>query len=174
MTTEKRQAPLLENLQIPVNPNYDWNKDPSEQANYFNPVTLCNREVAYANKIIEIASKLAAANKQLAVARLRARTVRREITRIEAGLLGGQEPPKEYTKNLVLQAAYVQQLVRGSEYADNHRLLSDELITLEDSIEEQDAKINSGYKALDALKLASQNLQTALSFYKAEMKTTFR
>lgn len=160
-------------LPIPTNPNYDWSEG-QNQANFFNPVTLCNKEIQYANDIITITGQLIEYNREIGAKKFRLRQLEDQREDMETAALADQPPSQAESKNLKLLSAYILNAILTSSNAEEYQRVCAEQAEIEQDLIPLEIKKSSAESALDALKLVSQNIQTALSYYKAEMKTFAR
>lgn len=155
---------------IPVNPNYDWDKPPTEQADYVNPGTLANKVVFYANKIIDIADRLTAVNTELTNVRLELAKLKTRKEDIEFDTLAVEDFSQAQTKNMTLLTANLRSSIQDGPFAAEYQEVCSRITDLEAQKMTLEMRKDSGDRMLDALKLVSQNIQTTLSFYKAELK----
>lgn len=137
-------------------------------------MTLCNKEVQYANDIIDITGKLIEYNKEIGQIKFRLQQLQTERDDMEALVLVEEPPTQSESKNIKLLSAYILGAMLESPNAERYKALCEEQAILEQDLIPLSMKKNSAEASLDALKLISQNIQTALSYYKAEMKTFTR
>ena len=161
---------------IPVNPRYDWSKGPADQehGDFFNPVTLCNKEIFYANSIIAVVDQITAVNTSLGNIKYNIHKFKSRKQEIEETVLVTEEFSRDQTKNVVTQTAYLRERIKSSDYADEYAEVESQLRKFEQDLFKEQARADNGRLTLEGLKLVSQNIQTALSFYKAELKTGFK
>ena len=157
---------------VPVNPDYNWEQDPTDQAAYFNPVTLCNKEVHYANSIIQLVGVLMKLNTAVGALKLKIKKLKLRKEDMEADVISREEPGKKDTSNLMLLNAFVRGKLLESEQGEEYAKVVEEWRSSEEQLSQLEVKRDNTYRALDALELVSQNLQTALSYHKAEMRIT--
>ena len=156
---------------IPVNPEYSWDTEPQLQPDYFNPVVVNNKVIFYSNEIIKATDNLTGITQEVAAIKFNLRQWRSRKEDIEEEIITGEEWSKEESKNLTVLMANVRMRVRDTDYAEEYFDLVRKIRDGEEKLEILTVRVDNGYRILDALKLVCQNIQTALSFYKAEMKS---
>jgi len=156
---------------IPVNPQYSWDEEPQLQPDYFNPVVVNNKAIYYANQIIAATDNLTELATEASHHKFSIRQWKSRKEDIEEDIITGEEWSKEESKNLTVLMANVRMRIRDTDHADEYFDLVSKIRNAEEQLEILTVRIDNGYRILDALKLVCQNIQTALSFYKAEMKT---
>jgi hypothetical protein len=157
-------------LLIPTNPDYDVDgAEPT--AELANPVTVNNQQVLFANEAIRVTQDHVALNRDRTRLKLELKATRRAKDAIVRDLLRRFPPGSANdTKTLKLLDAYVWRKAEEFNEAERLRLLEEEEQHLEDEIERLEDEGHNKALAMAALKLASQNAMTFLSYVKDEAK----
>lgn len=172
MTTKRR---LADDLRVPVNPLYDHDVDPEENPyQFWNPVSATNTLVVLANAALEVAQ---AVNDEMAARTAtwrRKKEVEKEIERLEQRLIVKDPltPTEAKTIKLVSAAVWRRAIDQGVEEA--LQALYDERDALDEQHHEHDERIEAGLMWNKTNEKVSDNIKTALSFYKDERKRAYQ
>ncbi len=165
---EPPRSPLL----IPTHPDVDPDEDQGAEAtDLANPVTVNNRQVLFANEAIRIAQRHVGLNRQILKLKLELKVTRRAHEKIVRRVLT-EFPPERVsdTKTLKLVDAYVARVADRARVSEELALLENEQARLEDEIMKKEAEAENQQLAMSAIKLASQNAMTFLSYVKDEAR----
>lgn len=176
MTAEKaraKEAQFFEGLQVPVNPNYDFEKDPSLQTDYANPVMLSNKLVLYANALLQITKGVMGLARRREGLRLERRTSELKLNAMRREVLAQNPAPPAASKNLALTEAYVFRCLESNGVIDLWKALEATVNRLEDEIEGLKQEEDNLKYSVHTIKLASENITNKLSYVKAEAKMGF-
>lgn len=159
---------FFENLQVPVNPDYDFESDPEGQADYANPVMLSNKLVMYANAMLQITKGVVFLARKRERLRLERKELERALTALRRAVLSKHPAQGSAAKNLQLTDAHVFSalVVEGQDaiWTETERKiarLDDEI----DGLKEEEENLK--YTA-HTIKLASENITNRLSYTKHE------
>lgn len=167
--TDKERV-FFENLLVPVNPEYDFDADPTGQFDYANPVTLNNQLVLYTNAGIELTKKVVVLNRRREKLRLDKKDVERKLKALRQNTLAKNPAPPSAAKNLALTDAYVQRCLEADGFFLEAQAHEATVATLDDKIDLMKEEAENLFFTMNTIKLASQNIMTHLSFVKNEQK----
>jgi hypothetical protein len=172
MTTKRR---LADDLRIPTNPLYDHDVEPEENPyQFWNPVSATNTLVVLANAALEIAQAVNDEMSARTVTWRRKKEVEKEIERVEQSLIVKDPltPTEAKTIKLVASAIWRRALDQG--IAEQLQALYDERDVLEWRHNEHDERIEAGLMWNKTNEKVSDNVRSALSFYKDEKKRAYQ
>jgi len=157
-------------LKVPVNPEYDFEQDPHDQAEYVNPVTLAHKQAYVMNYAVEVTAALTRINLRLADLKVQLRAAERAQEDFEAALLARFPAPAAERKSNKLLEAYITRLAFESGGQEIYGKLIAERRAREDELELATADLENARYVHQTLKLLSELGQTYLSFYKHEVR----
>jgi hypothetical protein len=169
--TDPREPRRPHPLTIPTNPDYAPPDVSGDEAELANPVTVNNQQVLFANAALRVAQEHVEVNRRLVGARLELRVARRDFDDAMRAILKAHPPASANdTKNLKLTEAYVWR--RAEENALDGALRAHERLVQarEDEVTRLEAEADNKALAMAAIKLASQNAMTFLSYVKDEAR----
>lgn len=166
MTEDVRPSAIAKRLTIPTNPTVSPDVDPSGDYEYANPVALNNRVVLYANAIIECTDLISQYSTRLEAAKLAKRKAERQLEDFEGRLLRVHPAPKGHNTLKALQSHIEKVAWEKDETGDQYHELQDALRKAEDDVARWAAKMAQQRDWLEAIKLASHNVGTFLSYVK--------
>jgi hypothetical protein len=173
--TESKKRRLVDELRVRVNPEYDHEVDPVENPyEYWNPVTATNDLVKLANATIEITQVIADAMRERTRAELSLRKVNRELEVLEHSLLVDHPLSPTEAKTLKTVAAAVQSRVYTAGIVAEFQTLRTLQAQQEDLLLTLQERIDVGHAWNKATERVSDNLKTALAFYKDERKRAYQ
>lgn len=158
----------LGKLKIPVNPDYNWDKAPEEQAEYANPVTLNNRIVELANATITVAEAIMVLQRQRGVCRSALKAAQDALEDFEQDLLVKYPPSTSATKSNRLVTTYIRTVAFQHGLQDQYRELRDRVRELELEDITLHTRLESLKTAQQGIESITVNIQTHLSYVKAE------
>lgn len=167
--SERRK--LSEELKIRVNPNYDHEAGPEgNEIQYWNPVSATNDLIKLANAALETAQRISDSMRAKTELSTEKREVENDLEKLERELLVKEPPTASEAKSLKLINAAVER--RAQEQGRNEELnqLRDELRSIEADMEKEQSVIDKGFMWLKANERMSDNIKSALSFYKDERR----
>lgn len=174
MTTEKKARRLGDELMIRTNPEYDHEVDPSEnEFQFWNPVSATNDLIKLANAALEVGQAVSDSMKRRTAAAVKRRELELQLEDLERELLVKEPPSASEAKSLKLISAAVERRATEAgrlEELQKIRAQIDVYIKAE-SIEQH--KIDSGMMWLKVNERVSDNLKSALSFYKDERRREY-
>lgn len=158
---------LIQDIIIPVNPDYSWELDPFAQLEYVNPVTLNNHEIRLANAAIRISQSVIGINKHIASLRSAMADTKAAIEDLEQELLS-KNPAPSSTKTLKMLASYVRTLAFSNGQDEKYGLLLRTLRKDENELTKREIELDSLKFTWQTIKLTGEHIQTHLSFVKSE------
>lgn len=169
-----RKSSLLTSLQIPVYPDFDFDADPGEQAEYANPVTLANQVVRLANVHATVTGRIVERNSTIAQLKAELTTAQHAVEDFEASLLAQYPASTADRKSNKLLDAYVRAKAFEVGERETYTGLIERLRTLRIQLEQEELAIDAARVVLQTIKLQGEHLQTYLSFRKHEAEQTRR
>jgi uncharacterized coiled-coil DUF342 family protein len=166
---------LYEQLRLRVNPEFDHDIEPEDnQFAYWNPVSATNDLIKLANSTLEITQAITDAMRERTKLTIALREVSRELEDVENTVMV-QEPlsPTE-AKTLKTISAALERRFETQGYVDHVRKLKDKRDKLNDEIEKLDDRIEAGHAWNKTSERVSDNLKTALSFFKDERRRAYQ
>lgn len=175
MAEVKKKRRLADELKVRTNPEYDHDVDPEENPYVFwNPVTATNDLIRLANAGLEITQAISDARQERAQLEMQSRTTTREIERRENALLIADPLSASEAKTLKTVAAAIQGRAYASGASEVLEALYNQKNALEDRILELKDQIDIGHDWNKTNERVSDNLRTALSFFKDERKRAYQ
>lgn len=162
---------LADELRIRVNPHYDHDVEPSEnEIQYWNPVSATNDLIKLANAAIDVAQRISDTMREKTRVTLERRTAEHELEDLERRLLVGEPPTASEAKSTKLTNAAIDR--RAKEQGELEKLtgLRTRLRALDAEVERAQSTIDTGYMWMKANERMSDNIKSALSFYKDERR----
>jgi Mg2+ and Co2+ transporter CorA len=162
---------LADELRIRVNPEYDHAVEPEDNPiQYWNPVSATNDLIKLANAALDVAQNISDAMRSKVTNMATKRDLEAELDALERELLVKEPPTTAEAKSLKLTQAAIER--RAKEHGSLERLqeLRKKLLELDRTIEKQQTAIDVGYMWLKANERMSDNIKSALAFYKDERR----
>lgn len=173
--SEAKKRRLVDELRVRVNPEYDHDVDPEENPYvYWNPVTATNDLVKLANAALEITQAITDAMQERTKLEVALRAVTRELERHEHNLLIDNPLTPTEAKTLKTVAAAIQSRAHMAGAFDHIEVLRSKQAELEDRIVVLKERIDAGHAWNKTNERVSDNLKTALAFYKDERKRAYQ
>lgn len=164
--TEKERV-FFENMLVPVNPEYDFDKDPTEnEFEYANPVTLNNKLVLYTNACFVLTEKAVVLGRRRERTRLDAKDKERTLRTLRNETLARNPAPPSAAKNLALTDAYVQRCLDLDGRLEEAQVLENEIAGLEDDAEQMKDEVENLRFTITTIRLACENIAIHLSYAK--------
>jgi hypothetical protein len=158
-------------LRIRVNPAYDHEVEPEENPiQYWNPVSATNDLIKLANAALETAQRISDSMREKTSLTLQKRDLEASLDSFERELLVGEPPTASEAKSLKLINAAVARRANEKGQGDKLKSMQTQLSNVEREIERQQGIIDTGFMWLKANERMSDNLKSALSFYKDERR----
>jgi len=157
-------------LKIPVNPEYDFTRDPATQAEYVNPVVLNNMEVRQANAAIEVSDRLGRHQRRLAELKVELDEAEAGQEDLETEILTHHPAPTNDRKTNKLLDAYVRGMAEQLGKREELQTLVDRQREIRREILLTEAAIEAARQAWQCIRLLGEHGQTHLSFVKQEYK----
>ncbi len=157
-------------IRIPINPEYDFDIAPSEQAEYANPVMLNNKLIQNANAHIAVSSMLNKLMQQLVGAKQdhrEAETVKRDF---EKQTIITGNPNSNDRKSTLLLEAFIQAETLSLGLVDDYLQIKKTEVETRNKLEVLQSKINANQQILGAIEASTVNIQTHLAYVKMEMR----
>jgi len=158
---------LLEDLKLPTNPEYQWDQ-PEGQVEYANPVTLNNRVVELANASLKASQALVVYQKRRGEIRVQQQAATHALEDFEHDLLVQFPPPPNATKSNRLLQTYLRTVATHHGKAEAYAALRKAVREAEANELEATTRIEVLRTALQAIQTVADNVQTHLSYVKAE------
>jgi hypothetical protein len=166
---------LADELRLRTNPHYDHDVDPAEnEFEFWNPVSATNDLIKLANSALEIAQVVSDAMTEKVKVKVQRKLLERQIDAIEKKLLVEDPPSPSETKTTKLVAAAIERRAAESGKGEELYTLRKELAELEDREAELEGTVDTGMMWAKANEKVSENIKTALSFYKDERKRAYQ
>lgn len=166
---------LADELRLRVNPHFDHSIDPDEnEFAFWNPVSATNDLVKLANAALEIAQVVSDSMSEKVQVRVRRKELERQIDDIEKRLLVDDPPSPSETKTTKLVAAAIERRALASGQIDALSDLREMLQRLERRELELEAQVEAGLMWSKTNEKVSENIKTALAFYKDERKRAYQ
>lgn len=165
---------LADELRLRTNPHYDHDVDPAEnEFQFWNPVSATNDLIKLANSALEIAQVVSDAMTEKVKVKVDRNLLERRIESIEKQLLVEEPPSPSETKTTKLVAAAIERRAAASGRGEELYALRQELAALEDRAVELEGTVDTGMMWSKTNEKVSENIKTALSFYKDERKRAY-
>lgn len=175
MTYQENKRPLAEELKIRVNPQFDHDVDPDQnEFAYWNPVSATNDLIKLANASLDITQAITDAMRERTQLQVELRKVARQIEEAEHHVLVEDPLTPTEAKTLKTVAAALERRFVAQGYVDRVHELQQTKHALEDRIDKLDDRIAAGHAWNKTNERVSDNLKTALSFYKDERKRAYQ
>jgi hypothetical protein len=172
--TEKERV-YYDNLQVPVNPNYDFEADPGDQQfEYANPVHLSNKLVLYTNAAILLARNIVSLARKRERLRLEKKEVDRKLRDLRRDVLVKNPAPPSAAKNLLLTDAFMARALESEGLLTGYQEFERRSAELEDQVEALKDEGENLRFTMQTIQLAASNVTNALSWTKAEARMTGR
>lgn len=166
---------LSEELRIRTNPHYDHDVDPAEnEFEFWNPVSATNDLIKLANSALEIAQVVSDAMAEKVKVKVQRKLLERQIDQVERRLLVEEPASPSETKTTKLVAAAIDRRAAESGVGEELYKLRQQLAALEDRELELEGTVDQGMLWTKANEKVSENIKTALSFYKDERKRAYQ
>lgn len=172
MTTKKA---LADQLRIPVNPQYNHDAPPEEnEFALWNPVSATNSLIVLANAALDVAQAISDEMADRLQTWRTKKDVERRIDEMEQRLLVKDplSPTEAKTLKLVSAAVWRRALAEG--VSQELQALYDERQALEEALQEHDQRIEAGLMWNKTNEKVSDNVRSALSFFKDERKRAYQ
>jgi hypothetical protein len=166
---------MVERLRVRVNPDFDHDVDPdANEFAYWNPVTATNDLIKLANSALEVAQAITDAMRDKTKKEISLRKVLRELEELEHHVLVEDPLTPTEAKTLKTVAAALERRFAFSGYEPKARELRMRRDELQDSITKLDDIIQAGHVWNKTNERVSDNIKTALAFYKDERKRAYQ
>lgn len=166
---------LAEKLKLRTNPDYDHSLDPDvDQPAFWSPITATNDLVKLANAALDVAQAVNDAMARKTRVTIEHRQVRRQIEQLEKELIYADPLTPTEAKTVKLVEAAVYRRAEAAGRMDEYEALLTEQQGLEDIILECEAHIENGLMWNKVNQNVSENIKTALSFYKDEKRRAYQ
>lgn len=166
---------LAEELRLKVNPHFDHEVDPEEnEFAYWNPVSATNDLIKLANAALEVTQAVTDALQEKTQVRLKRKQLEREIDTLEKQLLVFDPPSPSETKTTKLVAAAIERRALESDQAERLTALREQCFALERKELELEGHVDVGMMWAKTNEKVSDNIKTALAFYKDEKRRAYQ
>lgn len=163
---------FFEQLEVPVNPAYDFEGEPADQPDYANPVVLSNKLVLYANATLQVTKSIVALARKRERLRLERRELERALVDLRRAVLNKYPATTAAAKNLTLTDAHVFQALEREGQVAIWKSTEEKMAKLEDQIESLKQEEENEKYTVHTIRLASENVVAKLSFTKHEAQMT--
>lgn len=157
---------------IPINTGYDWAIDPTQQAEYVNPVVLNNLEIKLANDAFDVSQKIIDIQTEVGNVEIRLKKKLLDLRIFESQLLAENPPKSNDTKSTKLVEAYIWKLATEANKLDEYKTLLTSHAALLAKVDDLKNAIEIQRNTLNSIRLVGEHIQTHLSYVKSEMKST--
>lgn len=165
----------MDELRIRVNPEFDHDIDPDQnEFAYWNPVSATNDLIKLANAALEITQAISDAIMEKTQLEIELKAVTRELEDLENHALVEDPLTPTEAKTLKTVAAALERRYAVQGYTEVVRELKTKRDALADRMVKAEGKISAGHVWNKTNERASDNIKTALSFYKDERKRAYQ
>jgi uncharacterized coiled-coil DUF342 family protein len=169
------KRPLADELRIRVNPEFDHEVEPDQnEFAYWNPVSATNDLIKLANAALEITQAITDAMRDRTQLKVELRQVNRELEELDNLVLVNDPLTPTEAKTLKTVSAALERRFQVQGYEDAAKALRAKRDALLDRIEKLDDRIDAGHAWNKTNERVSDNLKTALSFFKDERKRAYQ
>lgn len=162
---------LSQELRIRVNPTYDHDVAPEEnEFQYWNPVSATNDLIKLANAALDTAQRISDSMRAKTELATEKRELENLLDSLERELLVKEPPSASEAKSLKLINAAIERRAKEQGKERELKELRNELQVLESDMEREQSVIDTGFMWLKANERMSDNIKSALSFYKDERR----
>jgi hypothetical protein len=165
---------LLDDLLVPVNPDYDWDVPAEEQTEFVNPVRVNNHVMLQHNAAIRVAQRVVALNRKIATGRQALGTAKDALEDFEQELLITYPAPGSATKNLKVLNAYVRQVAFEHGQREEYLARVQAVRDAERAVASLELEAETARFVFNTIKLTGEHAQTHLSFVKNEQRNAGR
>ena len=171
-TVQKRR--FAEELKVRTNPHYDHNVDPSEnEVDFWNPVSATNDLIKVANATLELTAQISRDMTLRLRVKTRRKQVEHDLEQFERALLVAEPPSAAETKTNKLVAAAVERRAKSAGTLGKYHEMLQELTELSSDDMAIESRIDRAQLWLKTAERLSDNIKTALSFYKDERRNEY-
>jgi len=175
MSTLEAKKAFVDELRIRVNPQFDHDIDPDQnEFAYWNPVSATNDLIKLANAALDVTQAITDGMRERTQLQTELRKVTRLIDQVEHHVLVEDPLTPTEAKTLKTVAAALERRFVSQGYADKVHELQTTRHELEDRIAKLTDRIDAGHAWNKTNERVSDNLKTALSFYKDERKRAYQ
>jgi hypothetical protein len=166
---------LSDDLRIRVNPEFDHEADPdANEFAFWNPVSATNDLIKLANAALEITQAVTDAMQERTRLKIDLRNAERDLEALERAVMVSEPlSPTEAKSNKTISGA-LQRRFESEGYAESVGELRAKRDRLEDRIEKLQDRIDAGHFWLKTNERVSDNVKTALAFYKDERRRAYQ
>jgi len=166
---------LADELRIRVNPEFDHEIDPEQnEFAYWNPVSATNDLIKLANAALEITQAITDAMRERTTLRAELREVDRMISEVEHHVLVEDPLTPTEAKTLKTVAAALDRRFQLMGYEEHVKALRDKHESLSTRVDKLTDRIDAGHTWNKTNERVSDNIKTALAFYKDEKKRAYQ
>lgn len=158
----------VKDLQIPTNPNFNWQVSPTEQLEYVNPVTLNNWAIQLANQALAVSSKIIVTNKHIRAAKQALVDAKASLEDFEYDLLREYPANSSTSKTLKILESHLRRSATAANKADQYQVLREAVRNAQRDYDKYELDLDNARQVSDTIKLMGIHIQTHLSFIKAE------
>jgi len=166
---------LADELRVRVNPEYDHDADPDQnEFAFWNPVSATNDLIKLANAALDITQAITDAMQERTRLKIELKNVERDIEALErAVMVSDPFTPTEAKSNKTIAGA-LQRRFEDQGYAEAIGTLRTRRDKFEDRIEKLQDRIDAGHFWNKTNERVSDNVKTALAFYKDERRRAYQ
>jgi hypothetical protein len=174
MSTDKASS-FANTLRIRVNPVYDHEADPeSQEFAYWNPVSATNDLIKLANAALETTQVITDAMRKRTMLKIQLRAIEGELETLEHTVLVAEPLSPTEAKTLKTVAAALERRFESQGYQDAAHSLQHKRNAVLNEITKLDDRISAGHEWNKTNERVSDNIKTALSFFKDERKRAYQ
>ena len=159
----------MSQLQIPVNPDYDFDSDEVEQAQYVNPVILNNKLIQNANAFIMVSEKQFSLIKALVEAKHLHREAEARRKDFEKQLIIRGQPNGNDRKTILLLEAFIVDQATSEGVIEEYAALQEAEKKTKKIVEIIQGKMSTNEQIIAAINASTLGIQTRLSYVKSEI-----
>lgn len=159
----------MSSLHILVNPDYDFDVDPVDQAQYANPVILNNKLIQNANAFIMVSQKQYNLIKTLVEAKHKHREEEARRKDFEKALIISGKPNSNDRKTILLLEAFITQQAIEEKSLIAYTLLQQDEKQAKKVVETIQGKMSANEQIINAINASTLGIQTHLSYVKSEI-----
>lgn len=157
-------------LNYPVHPDYDFQREPEDQASYANPVTVSNKQLDLANALIQVTTRHNELNTKRTEVRQALAVSKAQLEDFELALWSTAPPPASERKTIKLMDAYTRRLVAERGGTVDYQRLVDAVRAHERELVALEGQIENCRQLAVSIKQISENGRTYLAYVKDEAR----
>lgn len=166
---------MADDLRLPTNPHYDHDVEPEQnEFAFWNPVSATNTLILLANAALEVAQAVNDEMSARTATWRRKKDIEKQIDAVEQQLIVKDPLTPTEAKTLKLVSAAIWRRAMDQGVTEQLQALYDERDRLEEEHHAHDERIEAGLMWNKTNEKVSDNVKSALSFYKDERRRAYQ